>query len=274
MSTDSAVADAGLGLTEFLGASTATPEGVSTPSREPETPAATEAPATADTEVKATPSADAVAAVPVVEPEKPSVNWDDEANPYKKRYADTASWGTKINQQLMELSRNQDIVGKKLDGTYDPAIDLVQPPSPVQIEERAMLRGKVSASEALAKEHYGQEYVEKTLSDFNAKFGNDQAIQGRVLSSAAPIVEAIKVMRETAFYQQYGSNPDDIVGKIKAQVEQELRPKIAAEEAKRFEDRLKQRDHTPTGLAGARGTGETSAPKAGAVSSLKDIFGA
>jgi hypothetical protein len=283
--TAEAGSDAGLGLEGFLASSPPVVEGDASPSQsdtvvaEPKKEEGAAPEKTVETPVK-DPVGEAAKIEPVVkvEPEKPAINWDADDNPYKKRYADTAQWATTINQKLAALSKSQDIVGKKIDGTYDPVVDDVPAPSPDEIATNATLAGKVEASEALAKEFYdgkyGQGYVDRTLNEFNAEFGRNSAIQGRVLSSPAPIVEAIKVMRERTFYAEYGNDPDAITKTIREKLEKELRPKIAEEEAKRLSDRLTKRDETPTGLAGARGTGDQTPGKQTGPTPLKSIFGA
>jgi hypothetical protein len=193
---------------------------------------------------------------------KPVSDFESEDNPWKKkaislekRQNDTAAWANKLNQANIDLKKQMDVLGKKIDGTYDPEKDNVSTESSAELREReAEVRGKVAASEAAATAQYGEETVTSTLVKFNEVYGQDREKQFRVLNSHAPVLEALKIMREHDFHTKYGPDPEKIVESIRAEVEKELRPKITEEVTKTFMDRMDKKNKEPKGLTDVKGS--------------------
>jgi len=201
----------------------------------------------------------------------PSTNWDSDDNPYKKQVTDTRSWANELNKELLQLKKGQDILGKKMDGTYDPdaesAAEAISP-------EALVLQGKVAASEKLVRKSLGNEYVDKTLAEFDATFGQDRGIQARVLGSDAPVAEAIAIMQEREFQAKYGSDPESIRNAIRKEVEAELRTSIAKEESEKISKRLQRKEDQPTGLSEVRGSGShDGGSKPSGPPPLAELFG-
>jgi len=227
----------------------------------------------AEEEPKEAPKQEPVPGQPEVDlkTEEESAKWDSDDNPYKKIVTDTRGWANRLNQELLQLKKGQDILGKKVDGTYDPETE--QADAAVS-PEALVLQGKVAASEELVRGQFGNEYVDKTLAEFDATFGANQAVQARVLGAAAPVAEAIKIMREREFQSKYGSDPDAIKDTIRKELEAELRTTIAKEEAAKIAKRLQRKEDQPTGLSEVRHAGgQDSEPKGPGVAPLAELFG-
>lgn len=178
--------------------------------------------------------------------EKPSFNWEVEDNPYKKRYWDTMQWDHKLNEENVDLKRNLEITQKKLDGTYVEE-DTIAQAEAQQKEAQAEFKGKLTASNKIAIENYGQDYVTKMLYAPDAPFqqiNNDPAVHFRVLHSEAPALEAIKILKELTFFNKYGRDVD----KIESTIREKLKVEIKEEVTKEFKEKLKMKDKQPDGL--------------------------
>lgn len=222
--------DTGLGLTEFL---SATSEGEETPSPEVPTETVTETPAE-----EAKPEAE------VKPEEKPSFDWEADDNPYKQRYWETQKWANKVNQENIERQRAIDslqqkltVIDKKLDGTYDPDTDEPKAPPPPDVNEVAEssnVVGRIVASRQAAIEGYGQDFVENMVFAPNSPFRqieNSPYVQMRVLQSPAPVLEAIKIVKEKAFFDKYGYDFDAIEVNMEKALEGRIRDKVLKEVA-------------------------------------------
>lgn len=198
----------------------------------------------------------------------PVTDWESDDNPYKarfgkmeKQYSETRNWATQVNQQVKELTEQVRIAGLKADGTYDPEKDKPTMPDATEVANNAALQAKVKSSIVSAGQMYGDDVVHQTLFADEApfrQFDNDQVVQQRVLASDAPAVEAMRFMKEETFFQKYGRDPDQII----ANIEKDLRPKIAEEESKKLSAGLKKRAEVAgkevNGVAAGRGApGET-----------------
>ena len=182
-----------------------------------------------------------------------SPDWESDKNTYKKRYKDTSQYATIVNQHNIELKKNLERIEMKLDGTYDPEQE--RQAEAIPDISQAEIRGKIAASQSAAQEMFGADYVEKILHEFNEKYGTNSSIQARVLTSDAPVIEAIRVMKEQNFYSKYGTDVDKIEGKIKEKLIEELTPKITNEVTKQLMERMNRKAESPEGLSETKGNG-------------------
>lgn len=185
--------------------------------------------------------------------EKPSVNWEDDSNPYKKRYQDTASWGNGINQELKALQKQNEIINKKLDGTYDPEKDKPPTISPDQERANAETEGRVRSSKAAAYKQYGKEKVDGMLGEFYAKHGQDPWMMNRVMNAELPAIEVMDIMAEQAFKAKYGNDPDAIYKSIRKEAEESMRAEIEAAVRKEWDEKITQKEKQPSGLSEVKG---------------------
>ena len=268
--------DPGLGFDAFLASTPpAAPEPTEPDKTEPSpangAPPVSAPPATEPVEEKPaekTPAAKPEAgAAPSKLPATPAPNWDAEENPHRQRavqlekqYTDTRNWATQISQANAALKREIEILGKKIEGTYDPATDLPVQPSPEDISVQAELIGKVKASIAIAEQQFGAAEVHKQLFADGAPYRQiedaEPAVKARVLASPAPALEAMRVLKERAFMAQYGQEPEAIRTKIREEYKTELESQIDALVEKKLKERLTlaQDNKTPS-LGEVRGSG-------------------
>lgn len=205
--------------------------------------------------------------------------WDSDDNPHKKRADELAKrekaardWATQINQQYVNQQRELAIINKKLDGTYDPAIDDPRGPDPQQILSEAQIAGKVQASEVAARERYGEKF-DPEIQRFHELFTDNPIVQQRVLSSRAPMLEAMAVLKEWDIAQKYGSTDvDTIISKIRAETESELREKIRKEEHQKILDSIAMRGKTPSGLKDVRAANTNESQKPAGARPLSSFF--
>lgn len=259
-----AVADNGLGLGAFLSSSsspTPTPSEPTTADTPKTGAPSTTAPASVETKTTDKPADMPAATTPAT----PTIDWEADTNPYKgykKRYEDTARWGNSVNQKLAEITRQVTVQGKKLDGTYDPQTDEPGPPDPEFIADRADKQARVHASVAAAEQIYGKDRVHALIFAENAPFrafDNDAAVQARVLTAPAPVLEAIRVVEEHAFFSKYGRDPEKIRDNIRSEFKDELMKDIDKLVDDRLKERLKVKDGSGVGLSTARGAGTPDA---------------
>jgi len=251
---------------------TETPTETPTPEKAEAPEVKADAPATEPAKEAAKAEPDKKEPAEAKEDTEPKPVWDSDDNPYKQRASELAKrekaardWATQINQQYVNQQRELAVINKKLDGTYDPAVDDPRGPDPQQILSEAQIAGKVQASEMMARERYGDKF-EPEIQRFHELFDTNQLIQQRVLTSKAPMVEAFKVLREWDITQKYGSTDvDTIIDKIKAETEAELRERIRKEEHQKIMDGIAQKNRNPSGLREARQAGgdspKTTGPK-------------
>jgi hypothetical protein len=246
------IQDTGLGLNEFI--NTVTPEATETPEASQEV-APEVAPQPTDkvepeTKPEGTPAETKAEVTPAKE-EKPSTDWENQAKSYEKRYYDTQKWATQVNAQNKELARQLEIINKKIDGTYDPETDEPkQVMDPNAIAYQAGVEGRISASRKMAYEKYGAD-VDSLLFAPDAPFKaieNNPLVQQRVLSSDVPVIEAIKVVKEKAFFDKYGYEPDAIYENIRKDVGEKVRQEVIKELA----GKASLKDSQPVGIGQAR----------------------
>lgn len=205
-------------------------------------------------------------------PSPPPANWESEENPYRKRYYDTARWATTVNQLNAELRRQLEIINKKLDGTYDPEKDAPPAPSPEVLRASAEQAGRARASLQAAYQTYGKEKVDAWLTKFHEVFGEDPFVQARILASDMPVFEAINAVKGYEFFARYGSDPDAIAQKIRAEVEQELAARQQQEQAKKLAERASLAEKQPKTLAKVKGSSVPAEAPATERKSLGEIF--
>ncbi len=143
---------------------------------------------------------------------------------------------------IASLNQKIDVLTKKVDGTYDEATDAPKPRSSEEVAAQAKQSGRVEAShfaaidylmatDALPREQAEAKVKELVWNDdapFRA-FDQDQNVQMRVMNAPAPIIEAIKVVREAEAKKKYGSDPEQmraaIVKEVTEHFEKDILPK-------------------------------------------------
>jgi hypothetical protein len=127
----------------------------------------------------------------------------------------------------------------------------------------AQISGAVRASEAQAREKYGEKF-DAEIQRFHQLFDQNSLIQQRVLAAPSPMVEAMKVLEEFDVTVKYGSDDvTTIIQKIKAEAIAEEREKIRKEEHQKIMDSIAMRNKTPSGLREVRQAGGTDTKPAG-----------
>ena len=278
---ETAEKDTGLGLTDFLSteapkaeAEKASPTEEKTQEQKAEIKTE-EMKTEAKSEIKEAPKSEVkTEGIKTEEAQKPSFDFESDANPYKKRYADTSQWANKVNQEKAELLKQFEIINKKLDGTYDPEKDQPAQPTMQDVQHNAELLGKVKASRKIAEETYGAENIQKLIYADGAPFRaieNDPYIQARVLAADAPVLEAMKILDEQQFHAKWGDSPREIEQNIRKKAEEEFNLKIEELVNKRISDRLSLKEKQVNGLGDAR-TAESKGQPTGSPP-LTSIFG-
>jgi len=275
------VKDTGLGLSDFLATPTQKTEVTPVEEAKPEeTPQEQTEEKPTEPEVKPeekpakeeTPKEE----LPKEEPPKetkPTIDWDSDTNPFKQRHKDASKWANQVHMQNLELQKQMEIINKKLDGTYDAEAEAkAQEIPPHIISQTSEMAGKIVASRQAAFDIYGKENVENLLWADNAPFRvieNDPMVQGRVMSSMSPVLEAVKCVEEAAFYSKWGKSPKDIEENIKKAYEKEIEDRVT----KKILEKVNLKEKQVTGIGEARGApGSTPADK-NKVPPLIEVFG-
>lgn len=189
---------------------------------------------------------------------KPEINWEDEANPFVKRYRDAGSWANRVHQENLALKKQVRDLGvdvKKLNGTYDPEVDgkpEVDPDQAIAMGERF---GRGTASLRSAYEQHGAEKVDTELAEFNRLFDGDnynEIVQMRVLKSPMPVMEAMQVMDEYRFTQKHGRNSTKIIENLRKEWEAEELPKLREQVTQEIMVRVRKQEKEVKGLGDAR----------------------
>lgn len=219
----------------------------------------------------------AAPAAPDHEAAKTAPIWESPENPYLQRWKDTHAWGNRLNQINEELSHKIEVLGKKLDGTYDPAKD--EPPTPSASD--GALHGRIEASINIAREQFGKDkdgipFIDKIVLAPDGPYARieaaDPAVKARVMASRAPALEALQVVREHLFYEQWGRDPDQIMTNIRKKLTEELRESIRAEELAKLEKRLQLSHTLPTGLGDVTSPQPPTKPAAPTRKSMEQLF--
>lgn len=259
------IQDSGLGMAEFIKGSQPVEE--TPPEVKPEeTEVKPEEPVKKVTEpVKASPEVKPEEVKPEVKTEEKPV-WESDDNTYKKRYFDTQKWANKINQENLDIKRQNEslqqqfsIINKKLDGTYNPEVDDIRPPDPTVIADTADTAGRIKASRSMAVSQYGEEYLQKMLFSPDAPFRQIEAnpvIQMRVLSSDTPVLEALKIVKEKEFFDKWGYDPETIQKKMWESAKAELKEEVLKE----LKGKISLQEGQPTGIGSARSAAVGATP--------------
>jgi len=274
--------DSGLGLKEFLGAkatsetpkqeveAVATPDQAAKPDAGKQAEAKTKAakPAGLDKDAKAESPKKEAASKASDGTATPSVNWDDDGNPWKakasefeKRYKDTHRDWNRVNQervdaqrQQQELFRQLDVLNKKLDGTYDPQKDEPPPPDPAQHRQWGALEGKVEASLAAAIRVHGEDTVMSALERYAQIFKDNKSVQQEILMSADPIQGALDAIKSHEFFAKYGTSPDTIQKRFKEDFDTNELPRIQEAARKAALEELTKQPREPRGIGQVLGS--------------------
>ena len=206
-------------------------------------------------------SVDAAKAAEQAAAEEAKKKWENEENPYFKRYKDTSTSWQKEHQEKLQLQSavsqmQQEMVmlRKIADGTYDPEVDAPKPVPHEVVAEKALNVGKVLASRNAAIAQYGPEDVESRLGEFSQLFEGNEMINNLVLNSDAPVYEAFRILDRYKFEAKYGSDPVSWHKNIRAEAEKELREKLKAEITEELMGRADKKNNTPRGLSSSRGS--------------------
>ncbi len=277
-----APASTGLGFEEFLAGTEGGPKDAPSPSDDAPDPAddatADDAPPPSDD----APPADAADAAP--SEAAAARDWDADDNPYKgkaaeleKRVKDTRDSFTQVNQQLADLKRQNEILQKKVDGTYDPAKDDLPSPDAIanEVRQREVTHARARASVEAAKRIYGEETLHKAIFADDAPFKKieqeEPAVAAAIMAADAPAIAAMELLEARQFEARWGKTPKDIEKAIRADeraaAEKEFNDRLAKREAERAEKRKAQ----PRGVADARGGGVPASSKGHSIPSLAEL---
>lgn len=195
----------------------------------------------------------------------PKDQWDTADNPWKKRYEDTAKWAQAQAAQraaLENLAKKQDVIEKKIDGTYDPEKDAIRlVPTP----EDAEFQGRFNASLELAVEQHGEETVNQAIKDWTDKFGNNQIALLRVRGAPNPVLEGMKMLNEQSWANKWGGekpSADSIEKAIRADEAAKWEKNIESIVNKKIEERFKKVSEQPKNLSTVKGASPNQEPKA------------
>jgi len=209
-----------------------------------------------------------------VDPNVEGAEWEKEENPYKKRYLDTQSWGTKatqariiLEQQNAKLEANIADVRKELElSEYKPS---------VEESSKEEFTNRLAISERATYVAYGQGDVKKGEELVNELIGpksgflelaqGNPAIRQRFLNSISPAAEAILIMKEQNKLSAFGDKtPEEFKAEIRKELEEEVKTKAT------IKDKLKD---APKGLPRKQGEARGSTQQQGGVDSLASLSG-
>lgn len=205
--------------------------------------------------------------------EKPSIDWNSKDNPLKEQLTNTRTYANNEHMAKLKLEKEVDKLKKVADGTWDESEE-AKGPSPEQIEQNADLQGRIKASLRMAKEKYGDAYVQENIDNADSSYQNirkeNPLVDIRVSNSETPYMEAIKILKEEEFFGKYGREPEKIVESIKKELDSELRATITKE----FQGKLKDKESLTNGIGDARSVPivEDEKGKKSAQTPLGEIF--
>ena len=200
-----------------------------------------------------------------------------------KQIKDTRDALTRERKLNLELQGRLDTIGKKLeevtqklDGTWEkPA---TQEKSVDQIRAEAKWEAKVKASELAAKKLYGDEEVEKSVTSPESPYllleREFPWIGARVAASDEPVIEAMRVLKEQALFEQYGTRDWlAILEQAKDDAVEAAKEKIVNDATAQLQGKHKKTDST-MGLSQARGVAveEPTPAKRTTQPSLNKVF--
>jgi hypothetical protein len=213
----------------------------------------------------------------------PAPKADDDKAGFEKRYWDTQKWATQISQENTELKRNLEgqakmiqKISKQLEGEWtqedEDAFqqDNAQPSPEDQVTD-ANIKGRIDASRSAAFTIYGKETVEKLLYADDAPFRaiqDDPVVKAKVLSSEAPVIAAIQIVKARQFYDKWGYDPETIEANMRKTITAELKETITQEVMKGF---TKQAS-LPQTLRDVRGSDAKNTVVAPPTKQLSELF--
>ena len=268
----------GLGFEEFLSGSEGSKNEPSPSEADEPEPAADPDPA-GDASDDAAPAADDAPAK-----ESAGRDWDADDNPWKgkaaeleKRVKDTRDFSTQVNQQLADLKKQNEILQKKVDGTYDPATDGM--PSPDQVAEEVRIRevtqARAKASVEAAKRIYGADALHAAIFADDAPFRKieqeEPAVAAAIMAADAPAIAAMELLEVRRFEARWGRTPTDIEKAIRADQRALAEKDFNERLAKRTADRAEKRQSQPRGVADARGGNVPASSKGHVMPSLAEL---
>lgn len=198
-------------------------------------------------------------------------NWDDDANPYKQsankfaaQYKNTRDWATKAYKIVRENGLEQDVI-------EDP--EFVKEAENANNAEVFAFNQRETASYDAAVALYGKDYVDKSLyapdSQLSSIIRDNPQLQARIFSSKAPVLEAIRIVKEHGFFSKYGFDVDKIPDAIRKEIETELRGKIAQE----LQRKLTKKEELPDTLQGVKSKDVKDEERPFVPTPLNQIFG-
>ena len=150
-----------------------------------------------------------------------------------------------LQRQYQEQAAYLQMINKKLDGNWTDEDERLlqgqlQPKqtSPEEAAQQGHTEGKIAASREAAYEIFGKEMVEKTLFAEDAPFRSimdDPIVSQKVLSSNAPVIEAMKIVQVKKFYDKWGYEPATIEKNMRESMEKELTDKITQKVIKQMQ---------------------------------------
>lgn len=263
--------DPGLGFSDFLKR-----KAPSEPSPA-DTDAAKPAEAEGDKPAEAAPTKPAEAKTTKAEPAKsapadavkaePTAKGDADDNPHKKRaddlekrVKDTRDSFTQVTQELAALRKQNEILGKKVDGTYDPEVDDAKPDADAVAAEtrsRELFKARADASLESAKRLYGEDALKQAIfaegSPFRAIEENEPEIARAIAQSPAPYIAAMELLETREFQGKWGATPKAIESAIRADERGKAEKEITERLEKKYAGREVKRQAQVTGVGDARG---------------------
>lgn len=151
---------------------------------------------------------------------------------WKARNARTEGELAAVKAQLEALQRPQPAP------TRPPEMVVRQaPPNPVQDPwgyhswvQTERVNDKLDWSEAALRDRVGDEEVDATIKDFQSEAAKDPTLWGKLYAQANPYAWAHKQMAQTRVVRDIGTDPNAYREKLRAEVEAEIRAKMAAEQ--------------------------------------------
>ena len=207
--------------------------------------------------------------------------WESDDNPYKKRYKDTSSYATQVQQQFSDHKREFDglkhqleVMQKKQDGNWTEEDERRETVQPEDVARTALRAGKALASRESAYQTYGKEKVDALIGEFHQLFGNNKVIQDMVMESDNPVTAAFRILNRHNFEKKYGDTPEKQYDAIKTEITTELEKTIRKQILDEIREGRKLKDETVEGMSSSRGSSESDGPKVGPKSTpLKKLFG-
>jgi hypothetical protein len=156
-------------------------------------------------------------------------------------------------------------------------VDEPKAPSAEQVREHGEIVGKSKAALAAAFRVHGQDATMRSLERYAEIFGNDKAVQQRILQSEDPVQSAMDAVKGYEFFSKYGNDPEAILNAARAEFETEHLPKLREAETKRIMAELSGKNREPRGIGHLQGGSsdmdkDISKANAGKPRPLKAIF--